>query len=405
MIRLLYMIKKEVTEIARDIQSFLLLIVMPAVFILVMSLSMQALFKPDSEVKIRLIVADHAMSADSKKFIAAVKTITNFSTVESKAGVSSEEISRDVIKGEYKFGLVINRNFSAYIRDINKGPGIKPLTLYVDPAVQMPVQVGLKHRLELELSRLRLNAFFDRNAGILAYAGFRREAIVPTAEGVVHTVYVYKNKKETIIPSAAQQSVPAWLVFSMYFIVIPISLIFHTEKNNGTLQRVRSINIKSRYLIAGKLVSYYLISMIQVVCMLLVGRYLVPLLGGDTIRFGDSLFGLFLIASCVGFNAISYGLLVSSLSKNSQAAASVGVVLIIIFSAVGGIMVPKFVMPEFMQRIANLSPLSWGLEGFLDIMLRNGTAADVAPRCGLLAGTGLVMLYAYGLILRRKTIH
>jgi ABC-2 type transport system permease protein len=378
---------------------------MPVVFILVMSLSMQALFKPDSEVKIGLIVADHDMSAESNKFIGAVKKIPNFLTVKSKAGVTSEEISNDVIKEKFKFGLVVNGTFAAYIRDINGGPGIKPLTLYADPAVQMPIQIGLKNRLELELSRLRLNTFFDRNAGMLAYAGFKRENIVPSAEGVINTVYVYKNKKETIIPSAAQQSVPAWLVFSMYFIVIPISLIFHTEKNNGTLQRIRSINVKSRYLIAGKLVSYYLISMIQVACMLLVGRYLVPLLGGDTIHFGDSIFGLFLIASCVGFNAISYGLLVSSLSKNSQAAASAGVVLVIILAAVGGIMVPKFVMPEIMQRIANVSPLSWGLEGFLDIMLRNGTVIDVVPRCALLAGTGLIMLYINGLMLRKKIIH
>ncbi len=174
---------------------------------------------------------------------------------------------------------------------------------------------------------------------------------------MAETLFVYRNRQEPVMPSAAQQSVPAWLVFSMYFIVIPISLIFHTEKNNGTLMRLRSINIPGAHLVSGKIVAYYLVSMVQVVTMLCVGRYLVPLLGGDIIRFGDSPMGLFAIATCVGLNAISYGLMISALSKNTQVAGSLGVILVIIFAAIGGIMVPKFVMPAYLQRLSVLSPV------------------------------------------------
>jgi ABC-2 type transport system permease protein len=63
--------------------------------------------------------------------------------------------------------------------------------------------------------------------------------------------------------------------------------------------------------------------------------------------------------------------------------------------------VPTFVMPRFMQDLANISPMSWGLEGFLDIFLRNGGISDVLPKCLSLAGLGIVML-ALTLIFLRK---
>jgi len=400
--RIYFIIKKEILEITRDLQTFALLILMPMAFILIMSLSMQALFKLNSNVKINVIVVDRDISKESKKFLDAIKKIENYSMTESMGDISIEKLTGDIKKGRYKFGLIINRSFSSYVRDIKMGPGAMPLTFYVDPTMQLPIQAGLKNQLELHLSRLRLNALFYTNPGLQSCAGLIREIINPSPEGVLKPLYVYSDKKATVIPNAAQQSVPAWLVFSMYFIVIPISLIFHTEKNNGTLIRLRSINIKSRYLIAGKIVSYYIICVIQVVCMLCVGRYLVPLLGGDTIRLGNSLFGLFVISSCVAINAIAFGLLVSSVSKNTQVAGSLGSILIVIFSAIGGIMVPKFVMPLYMQKLSNISPLSWGMDGFLNIMLRNSAVADIIPESALLLGTGFVMLAITGLVLKKK---
>ncbi len=404
MIRILYIIKKEILEISRDVQSLFLLILMPATFILVMSLSMQVLFQPGSTFKINIIAVDLDRSDESKNFLTAAKSTPNISLTESNAGSSADDILNEISKGHCNFGLVINKNFSTYARGMKAGPETVPMTIYVDPTIQTAIQMGVKNQLVMQLFKWRIETFFNNNAAVMAYAGLSRDTFVPSVERMVATRFVYKNMRESVMPNAAQQSVPAWLVFSMYFIVIPISLIFHTEKSNGTLARLKSINIKNRYLIAGKIVSYYAISMIQAICMLCVGRYIVPLLGGDIISFGSSHTGLFIIASCVGCNAISYGLLVSAVSKNTQMAGSLGVILIIIFSAIGGIMVPKFVMPAFMQNLSIISPLSWGLEGFLDIMLRNGTVVDIAPRCALLLGTSGIMLAATGIILKKKIL-
>lgn len=404
MIKLYYIIKKEILEIARDPQSFAMLIVMPAAFILVMSLSMQALFQSHSSFKIKILLIDNDKSNESKKIIEILSKSGNILLIKSGSFSANDDLLKRMKNDDVKFALVINKTFSSYVKDMQKGVELNPLTMLVDPAMQMMTQLLIKNQIEAEVSKLKLGDFFNSKDELLAFAGFDKVKIMKSMEGTIKTTYIYTNRQETVIPTSAQQSVPAWLVFSMYFIVIPISSIFHTEKNNGTFMRLRSINVQSRYLIAGKIFAYYLISMIQVVCMLLIGRYIVPLLGGDSIQFGNSFIGLFAISSAAALNAISYGLFVSSFSKTTQMAGSVGLVFVIIMAAIGGIMVPKFVMPGFLQELSNISPLSWGMEGFLDIMLRNGSVYDILPETLLLTGTALVMLILTGIILKKKNI-
>jgi ABC-2 type transport system permease protein len=59
-------------------------------------------------------------------------------------------------------------------------------------------------------------------------------------------------------------------------------------------------------------------------------------------------------------------------------------------------------MPGFMQDLAHLSPMSWGMEGFLDIFLRNGSASDVLPESLSLFIFGVIMLTLTIILLQRQ---
>jgi ABC-2 type transport system permease protein len=399
-------IKKEVVEISREPESIMLLIIMPIVFILIMSLTMQSLYQShQTKFKIKIHVTDHDNSPESKKFISIVKNLNNMDLMELKSNMPIEEISNTVADGDYKFALVINRGFSAYIKDMNQAPlSQPPVNMIIDPAIQMLNQLVVRNQLEFELIKFRLTTFLDRNEEVLPYVGLTKDKMLKSIEGGIEPSFAYKNKRDTILPSAAQQNVPGWLVFAMYYIVVPISSIFLTEKNNGTLMRIRSININPGFLMFGKIFSYYFVCMMMAVSMLAVGVYIVPLLGGETISLGNSYPGLFVIASCVSLNAISYGLLISSMSKGIVSAIAFGAITNIIFAGIGGLMVPKFVMPAFMQQVSNLSLMSWGLDGFLGIMLKGGTVSDIIPQCAVLLGTGCVMIVIAGFALNRKSV-
>lgn len=83
------------------------------------------------------------------------------------------------------------------------------------------------------------------------------------------------------------------------------------------------------------------------------------------------------MSSAISVSAICFALLIANISKTTEEATSIGGVLNIIFAALGGIMVPKFIMPEFMQNITSYSPMSWGLEGLLEIFIRGGDFSDI----------------------------
>jgi ABC-2 type transport system permease protein len=196
--------------------------------------------------------------------------------------------------------------------------------------------------------------------------------------------------------------VPAWLVFSMFFIVMPISNTFIVERTQGSLTRLKSINIPRAYLLGGKIIPYFLINLVQAALMILIGMYVVPLLGGAALTLGQSWGGLLLMTASISFCAISMALLIASISRTTEQAVTIGGVFNIILGAVGGIMIPRFVMPDFMQKFADLSPMSWGLEGYLDIFLRGGGVGDVWPKALALMGLGMVMLGLTSVILKRS---
>jgi len=65
-------------------------------------------------------------------------------------------------------------------------------------------------------------------------------------------------------------------------------------------------------------------------------------------------------------------------------------------------MVPKFIMPDFMQTLANISPMSWGLDGFLDIFLRGGGISMVLNEALMLILFGAVTLGISMVMLQAK---
>ncbi|MEN8180742.1 MAG: ABC transporter permease, partial [Pseudomonadota bacterium] len=206
-------------------------------------------------------------------------------------------------------------------------------------------------------------------------------------------------------PSSVQQSVPAWLIFSMFFVVIPISTTLLTEKQQGTLQRLRTFPAPGSYLLLGKLIPYFSINLIQTLLMLLVGIFVVPLLGGVGLQLHGKIWLLLPLAMSISLTAISFALLIATRASSTEQATTIGGISNLILAAVGGIMVPTYVMPEFMRTAAGFSPMNWGLEGFFSILLRNGDLGAVAPEIAklllLAGGLFLLSLNSYRKILEK----
>jgi ABC-2 type transport system permease protein len=78
-------------------------------------------------------------------------------------------------------------------------------------------------------------------------------------------------------------------------------------------------------------------------------------------------------------------------------------VVILVMSAVGGSMVPRFFMPGWLQNLGWLTPNTWVLEAYSGVLTRGATLADLALPLAMLALTAIGTLLAAQLLARRMT--
>jgi ABC-2 type transport system permease protein len=182
-------------------------------------------------------------------------------------------------------------------------------------------------------------------------------------------------------PSSVQQNVPAWLIFGMFFVVMPISALFIVERRDGTLARLASLQIPFSMLLVGKVGPFFVINLVQTALMLAAGKTLVPWFGGEALALPSRWDLIAAVAACTSLAAIGWGLAVAVCARTLEQATVIGGVGNILAAAIGGIMVPRFVMPEGMQALVDVSPMAWALEAFHAVMLRQGGAADIVLPC------------------------
>lgn len=193
-------------------------------------------------------------------------------------------------------------------------------------------------------------------------------------------------------PSSVQHNLPAWTIFSLFFIVIPLVGSIMREKTEGSVFRFHTIPVSYLLQINAKVMVYISVCMLQFVLMLVIGLFLMPLLGMDRLILGDSYFSLFIIALTTSMAATAYAVLIGSLAKTQQQGSILGSLSILVLSAIGGIWVPTYIMPDTMRIISKFSPLNWSLDGFYGLFLRGEDLIDILPQTGLLVGFFILCL-------------
>ena len=383
--------KKELLALARDRHGLVALFAMPAIFILVMSLALADTLSGQKGSAIRYAVLDLDRSALSETLD---EQLGSFDVIKKDAPVSSLAEARQRVKDEkIAFVVVIPSGFGQQIRS-NKTPALRFL---VDPGLPGVMQSGFRQRVEAVTVRVWLEHMLERMGNSIitpGYSGLVKRVGPPavTVESVGHEA---EGELSAALPSSVQQNVPAWLIFSMFFVVIPISAVFIGERQHGTLQRLRTQQVSFSFVLMGKFFPYVLVNQVQAVVMVGVGHWLVPLCGGEALSLPEGTsarVALWLVCLAVSMAAVGWALFIASIARSSEQATILGGVGNILMGAIGGIMVPRFVMPVAMQAWTRLSPMNWALEGFHHVMLRQGNVADVLPAAAILVCFGVLAL-------------
>lgn len=386
---LIALLRKELLALRRDPHALAALFVMPAVFIVIMSLALKNMYSP-AMGSLKYSVELREQTPIAKRFV------QNWEKTHGPASTADDDWSARLQRGQLSYVLVLETGMGEALAT-PQAPAKPVVRLLTEPGLGQNALRALQAETAGAVGELRATALLADLLGSSSSVStsirpFIASEIDSKAEGEVPTK-----------PNAVQQNVPAWLAFGMFFVVTAISSLFIQEQRDGTLARLVSMGVPARILIIAKALPYLAINGIQAVLMLAVGAVLMPLLGGDALSLaGIHWPALITVLLSLSIAAIGFALLLACLARTHAQANTLGPLCNILLAALGGIMVPTFVMPAAMQQIAAWSPMNWGLEGLLTALVRHGDMADIAPYALRLAVFGaLTLLLASALFSRR----
>lgn len=193
--------------------------------------------------------------------------------------------------------------------------------------------------------------------------------------------------------NALQNNIPAFTLFAMFFIVIPLAGSIINEKNQGTYKRLRTLPVTYLEIIASKITVYLAICILQFIFMMFVGIYIMPKLGEiSEINLDVNFAALFIALIASSFAAIGFGIIVGTFASTHSQAATFGSVMVVILALLGGIFVPANLLPETLQKVSIISPLRWGADAFIGMFARDEGISNIWKEICLLIGFFCVSL-------------
>ena len=398
---------KEFLLLKRDLGGLIILFIMPLVLVITVTLIQDSTFKTVSDNKIQILLVDNDKGSVSKTVFDNLEKSQLFSVVtQIDHKPITEEIAREAVyKGKFQLAIVIPENLSVDLQtkiDQNvenivskmgltetdtsaqaKKPKVikeKEVKLYFDPAVQMSFKNAVMSSIDKMISQIETKSIYTTFQNQLGEgnAEFEQKSFI-TFKEIIPKI----NNKE-VRPNSVQHNVPAWTLFAIFFIVIPLSINIVKEKSQGTFVRLLTNPVSNIVVIIGKTITYSVICMIQFYMMVAVAIFLFPHIGLPPLNVEGHLFLMSVVALFSGFAAIGFGILLGTVASTQEQSAPFGATSVIILAAIGGIWVPVFAMPGIMQLIAKSSPMNWGLEAFYDVLLRNVSFLEIIPKISLL---------------------
>jgi ABC-2 type transport system permease protein len=352
--RIWQIIVKEFIQFVRDRMLGLFLFTFP-----VMQLVLVAQATSSDAVNLSMAVLDEDKSAASRGLIQALRN-TDGLTVD-HFPVGEDEITWLVDTGEATAAMIIPPGFERDLRG-NARPRVQIIadgsnTIAANTALQT-TEGAINSYLYRWLADNDLVAAADTAPHLDLQSVFRFN---PTLD---HRFY----------------AIPAQLAFIVYQVTLAIAaLVLARERELGTLEQLIVTPLRRFELLIGKAVCPAVIGLIDFTLMLVivVGVYRIPMRGSWSL--------LFLLTALFVAAEVSWGMMLSSISRTQQQAIMFVFMIAMADIALSGYLVPVDTMPFGLQMISTVSPIRYYITILRAIMLKGADLTTLWPETLVLA--------------------
>jgi ABC-2 type transport system permease protein len=394
---------KELLLLSRDKAGLAMLFVMPMALILIMTLLQDSTFQQLEEKKLPVLIINYDADTFGIEIVSGLKKAKFFKVDELSSEDPNSEINlkKQVESGEYQIGIVIRKNATALLRnkikeniqnqfpeeedglfviDSTLSKHLAKVDIYFDPAIKNSFKQSVISALQRFSAMVEAHVIFDIYSEVFRdLLDIEMQKQNSFSELVEFTENYANSDRNRIIPNAVQHNVPAWTIFAMFFIVIPLAGNIIKERESGISSRLKTMPGSNLPVILGKASVYFVVGILQAFFMLLIGIYILPLFGLPALKLGSQILALIIVAMSVSLAASGYGIVIGTIATTQEQSSIFGSISVVILAALGGVWVPNFMMSGLMNSVSKLSPLNWGLNGFNNVLLRNEGVSDNLP--------------------------
>ena len=303
--------------------------------------------------------------------------------------VTREEARRTLQQGRATLAIVMPQHFGDAMRN-GSSPQIEILADTSDQIATQVVSALVRQTVFVEQNRLTRRVA-SRDARMAS-------ARIPAATA--------DNERSDIITirdvMASKKANPR---ISMYAAGIAVMFLLFSasgaggtlleEQEAGTLERLLSSQLSVTQLLVGKWIFITICGSLQLLVMFIWGQlvFQVDLVGHFT--------GFALMAVATAAAAASLALLLATLCRSRSQLNGVSVILILTMSALGGSMVPRYIMSEELQRYGLITFNAWALDGFDKVFWRDRPLVELQPQLTVLLLSSIAMAVVARISARR----
>lgn len=408
MFKLYSSIRKEFLLLVNDKVGLALMFLMPLLLVFIITIIQDSAYKMVNENQIPLLVVNHDEGQAGNSLIKQL-TGSGLFKIDTLNALKRESLKSELLSRGKMLALYIPTTFTAglesnagdvsgilmhdlgleYDSSSTTKTKMPKLALFSDPVLQENYSYSVMGVIQSYMSVIENSLMIDRmyqTMDIGDKSARLKDKMLSNRVGVEQVV---ASSGATALPNSTQHNVPAWTIFAMFFMVVSLGSNIVKERVNGSFLRLKTMPSSFMLVMFSKMTVYVVVAVLQVALTFSMGVWALPRIGLPELTIPSDFLAFAIVVFMSSMAAVSYALLIGAMAKTQEQANGFGAISIIIFGAIGGILVPTFVMPGFMQFASNFSPLHWCLEGFYILFLKGGSWYELRP---VLAFLGVFIL-------------
>ena len=189
---------------------------------------------------------------------------------------------------------------------------------------------------------------------------------------------------------------PALLAtLALFFSFLLTGISFLRERSQGTLERLMASPVSRLDIVVGYLFGFFVFALTQTLIILLFTIYVL------NVQYRGDLWQIFVFQIVIITGAVNLGIFISTFARNEF--QMVQFIPLMLFPQVFlcGVIWPVEQMPDYLQWLSKILPLTYAVDGLRDIMLAGKNLLDVGFELAVLVGFAVVISILAAITLRR----